>query len=114
MCFTSYYWLNSFLNVKYLYIANLDLTPYFEAVGKLHNVDFDGPVNTLRITWSFLTADFSVFYPFEYSHPIAHDPHLLLQVGPLITIALLVSVLYVRRDKNLRAVLAIMVLYTTT
>jgi hypothetical protein len=93
-------------------LATRDVTPYLQRVGKLHNIDWDGVPNALRITWSFLTADLSVFYPFAYTHPISSTPHLTLQVGPLITVSLIVSLLYVRSDKNLRAFLVVAVTST--
>jgi hypothetical protein len=96
MCITAYYWANSWLAVSHLWLIQ-DVQDYTQAVGKFHDVNFDGPISQIGMMWTFVNSDLSVFYPFRHVHARAQRG-VYLQIGPVATVGLLIACFYYYRS----------------
>ena len=93
------YWFNAWLNVGNLAFAGHSPVGYIKMIGRFHHVALDGEPSVMGIRWSVLTADFSIFYLLPYTSPLSTTPNLHLQIGSMVSVALVLSLLYSREDR---------------
>jgi hypothetical protein len=95
-------WANAVVLLPHLAISNMDMSNTLNFIGAARNDFFDGPPNSIGISWSFINADLSALFPFPYVHQFSTTHDLHLQVGIAVAAAFLLSIMY-RREKQTSA-----------